>query len=198
MTGSFDISHGQTCGSCQSTIGKYASIKAPEMGKGQCNPINILHVCIFIWKFSNSTGRNVLGRWVEDFGLVLCGEKEAEEWPHCSLQLPEEGRGEGSSWSLLAGIQWEDLWECFKAAPGISDWTLGNISLWRGWSNTEAGFLKRWWMPQAFVYNALNNILTFGHPWIGQAAGLEDCCRSPSNWKSSMLCSALLCYPIEP
>ena len=30
---------------------------------------------------------------------------------------------------------------------GGLDWTLGSISLLRGWSNTETGFLERWSMP---------------------------------------------------
>lgn len=39
--------------------------------------------------------------------------------------------------------------EYFKAAPGVSDWAFGNLSLWRGRSNTGAGFLKWWCMCQA-------------------------------------------------
>ena len=37
---------------------------------------------------------------------------------HCSLQLPEEGTGRGRCWALLPGVQWWDVWEWFKAAPG--------------------------------------------------------------------------------
>ncbi|KAK4824758.1 hypothetical protein QYF61_018492, partial [Mycteria americana] len=36
-----------------------------------------------------------------------------------------------------------------SCASGGLDWTLGSISLPRGWSNTGTGFLERWSMPQA-------------------------------------------------
>lgn len=49
---------------------------------------------------------------------------------------------------------------------GDSDLILGSISLTRGWSNAETGFLERWSMPHACqclkksrLDNALNNRL---------------------------------------
>jgi len=36
-----------------------------------------------------------------------------------------------------------------SCASGGLHWTLGSISLPRGWSNTGTGFLERWMMPQA-------------------------------------------------
>ncbi|KAK4831714.1 hypothetical protein QYF61_018766 [Mycteria americana] len=39
--------------------------------------------------------------------------------------------------------------EIFYDSRGVSDWTLGSISLLRGWSNTGIGFLERQSMPQA-------------------------------------------------
>lgn len=142
LTDSFDISRRKTCGSCQSTTGKYVSIKAPGMGKGQYDPTNILYVCIFIWKFSNSTGRNVLGRWVEDFGLVLFGGKEAEEWCHCSLQLLEAGKRRGDLLSL--GSSAGTCGNGSKLSQGR--FTL-DISLSRRWSKPEQTFSGRCWCP---------------------------------------------------
>jgi len=36
-----------------------------------------------------------------------------------------------------------------REGRGISDLTVGSISLLRGWSNTGTGFLERWLIPQA-------------------------------------------------
>ena len=46
-------------------------------------------------KAGERAGRHVLRGAAEDFGLVWFGEKEAEGGPHCSLQLPEEGKWRG-------------------------------------------------------------------------------------------------------
>ena len=37
-----------------------------------------------------------------------------------------------------------------SCARGGLDWTLGSISLARGWSNTATGFLETWSIPQAW------------------------------------------------
>lgn len=66
-----------------------------------------------------------------------------------------------------------------QTTVGGSDWTLRNISLLRGRSNTGAGFLQRWLMPQACQF--LRGISTmpsvtgfnFCQPWCGQAVGLD-------------------------
>ena len=45
-----------------------------------------------------------------------------------------------------------------KLHQGGLDWTLGNISSLRGWSNTGTGFLERWSMSHA--YQCLRGIWT--------------------------------------
>lgn len=41
--------------------------------------------------------------------VVWSGQKEAERWPCCSLQLPEEMKWGGRCWSLLPGDAWSLL-----------------------------------------------------------------------------------------
>lgn len=66
-------------------------------------------------------------------------KRRLEGWPHCFLQLPEEGVWRGKCWAHLLGIHSQDSWEWFKTAPGEDQ-----ISLLKGWSDTEMGFLERW------------------------------------------------------
>lgn len=68
----------------------------------------------------------------------------------CSLQFSDGGRVDRgvlvfSPWYLVTG-QMGIVKSCAK---GDSDLMLGNTSIQRGWSNTGAGFLERWLMPQA-------------------------------------------------
>lgn len=79
--------------------------------------------------------RNVLWGAVQDSGFVQFGEKEDEEWPHCSLQLPEEGSGEGG-----ADLRWQDVGMVPSCVRAASDLTLSSISLLREWSDTGTGF----------------------------------------------------------
>jgi len=69
---------------------------------------------------------------------------------------------------VLSSSPWYPVIGCMgmvqRCTRGGLDWTLGSISLWRGWSNTGTGFLERWSMPQACQWlrhldNALNNML---------------------------------------
>ena len=59
----------------------------------------------------------------EDTGFVQFGEKEVEGQPHCSLQVPEEGKWRRRCWSLLPGIQCQDMW--LKAASVRGRFRLG-------------------------------------------------------------------------
>uniref|UniRef100_A0A8B9CVZ7 MIER family member 3 n=1 Tax=Anser brachyrhynchus TaxID=132585 RepID=A0A8B9CVZ7_9AVES len=56
--------------------------------------------------------------FAEGTGVVQSGEEKAQRWPHCSLQLPEEGKRRGRHRSLLPGNRWQDTREQHKAAPG--------------------------------------------------------------------------------
>ena len=66
-------------------------------------------------------------------------------FPHCCLKLPEEERWRGRCWSLLPGIQCQEVWEWLKATSlrGGSDLTWVNLSLPRGCSNPGTGFPER-------------------------------------------------------
>lgn len=94
-------------------------------------------------KDGERAGRNILWGVAEDFGA-----KEAEGSPRHSLQLWEEGGWSGRCWSLLLGIQWQNVSEWFKAAPGRVK-TGHEEPLLRGSSNAAAVFLERWSVPQA-------------------------------------------------
>ena len=56
--------------------------------------------------------------WPRTLGLSSLKERRLRGHPHCSLQLPEEGTWRGRCWALSPGIQWQDVWEQLKAAPG--------------------------------------------------------------------------------
>lgn len=60
-----------------------------------------------------------------------------------------------------------------------SDLTWGNISSPSRWSNPGRGFLERQLMSQSCqcLRGTWATHLTFGQPRIGQAVGLDDCCR---------------------
>lgn len=74
------------------------------------------------------------------------------------------GEGRAELFSLVSSdTMCRDGSRCIR---GGLDWMPGSISLSRGWSNTETGFLERWPMPQACVCvfnrhldNALNSML---------------------------------------
>lgn len=78
-----------------------------------------------------------------EFGFVWFGEKK-------TALSTEEGRVERevlvlSPWYLVTG----QMGMVKSCAKGVSDLMLGNTFIQRGWSNTGAGFLERWLMPQA-------------------------------------------------
>ncbi|KAK4824315.1 hypothetical protein QYF61_013060 [Mycteria americana] len=59
------------------------------------------------------------------------------------------GSGEGGADLFSLGSSDRTHRNGSKLHRGDLDWTLGSISLPRGWSNTGTGFLERWSMPQA-------------------------------------------------
>ena len=81
--------------------------------------------------------------------MGLSGEKETKGQPHCSLQLPEDGKWRGRCSALLPRIQCQYAWQWCKAASVRegSDGTLGSVSFPRGCSNPAIGFLERGQCP---------------------------------------------------
>lgn len=69
---------------------------------------------------------------------------------------PQEGEAERE---VLISFPWDPLTGCVEMAQSCTrrslDWTLGSISLLKSWSNSEMGFLERWWMPQDSMFKKI-------------------------------------------
>ena len=69
-------------------------------------------------------------------------EQRRPSWP----VLPKESNRPPLAFSALTELERQKASSCIR---GGVDWTLGSISLPRGWSNTGTVLLGRWSMPQA-------------------------------------------------
>lgn len=122
-----------------------------------------------------------------DLGAVWFGEKEAEGPP---LHLPEVGKWRGRCWSHLPGVQWQHVWEQFKATSSeeagldirklfVTKWVVKHWNRLPGEVVNGPNLCLRsiWTMPLTLCFN-------FWSPWGGLAVGQDVL---PSNWNVLIL-----------
>lgn len=94
--------------------------------------------------------------------------------------LLRRARGEG--WTLHPETQRQDVGIVQRCIRRGLDWTLGRISVPRGWPNTGTSFLKRWQMAQAcqcwrgVCIMPLTECFNLVSPGIGYSIGPDDPC----------------------